>query len=94
LTNAPVGNADVPITLARILGFSLAGKGVLTGRSLGESLKGGEPVKWERETIASTPAANEMATILNVQRVGGTAYFDAAGFPGRTVGLELAPKPQ
>jgi len=25
--------------------------------------------------------------VLNYQQVGGTRYFDAAGFPGRTVGL-------
>jgi hypothetical protein len=29
-----------------------------------------------------------MLTFLDLQVVGGTVYFDAAGFPGRTVGLE------
>lgn len=27
-------------------------------------------------------------TVLNFQRVGSQRYFDAAGFPGRTLGLE------
>jgi hypothetical protein len=26
--------------------------------------------------------------VLNFQRVGSQRYFDAAGFPGRTLGLE------
>jgi len=26
--------------------------------------------------------------VLNYQRVGATRYLDAAGFPGRTVGLK------
>jgi hypothetical protein len=37
--------------------------------------------------MASTPAANGRKTVLEYQRVGDTRYFDAAGFPGRTVGL-------
>ena len=35
----------------------------------------------------SDPAPNGLATVINMQRVGETRYFDAAGFPGRTVGL-------
>ena len=31
---------------------------------------------------------NGLETVLNVQRVGSQRYFDAAGFPGRTLGLE------
>jgi len=29
-----------------------------------------------------------LRTVLNFQRVGKQRYFDAAGFPGRTVGLD------
>jgi hypothetical protein len=39
--------------------------------------------------VRSEPAANGLRTILNLQQVGSTRYFDAAGFPGRTVGLHL-----
>jgi arylsulfatase A-like enzyme len=92
--DAPVSNADIAVTLARVLGISLPSKGALTGRALSESLKGGAPVKWERRTIASTPAASGQTTILNLQRVGTTVYFDAAGFEGRTVGLEMPATPQ
>ena len=34
------------------------------------------------------PAANGLRTVLNFQRVASQRYFDAAGFPGRTVGLD------
>jgi arylsulfatase A-like enzyme len=90
---APVGNADIAPTLARILGVTMTSHGKLTGRALSESLKGGQPVKFEHETIVSPRAENGQATVLNLQRVGSTAYFDAAGFAGRTVGLEAPPQP-
>ena len=41
----------------------------------------------ETRTMQSEPAANGLRTVLNYQQVGSTRYFDAAGFPGRTVGL-------
>jgi hypothetical protein len=37
--------------------------------------------------LVSDPAPNGLATVVNMQMVGETRYFDAAGFPGRTVGL-------
>jgi hypothetical protein len=40
------------------------------------------------ETVESPPAANGLRTVLNLQRVRTQRYFDAAGFPGRTLGLE------
>ncbi len=39
-------------------------------------------------TVKSQPAANGLRTVLMFQRVGSQRYFDAAGFPGRTLGLE------
>ena len=39
-------------------------------------------------TVTSKPSANGLRTVLNFQRVGSQRYFDAAGFPGRTLGLE------
>jgi hypothetical protein len=39
-------------------------------------------------SLAATPAANGLRTVLRFQRVGAQRYFDAAGFAGRTVGLE------
>ena len=84
---APVGNADVAPTLAHILGVNLSGPGKLKGRVIAEALKGGKLPKVVRSTIVSEPAANGVRTVLNMQEVGATRYFDAGGIPGRTVGL-------
>jgi hypothetical protein len=40
--------------------------------------------------LMSQPAANGLVTVLDMQTVGETRYFDAAGFIGRTVGLSNA----
>jgi hypothetical protein len=39
--------------------------------------------------VKSQPSAEALRTVLNFQRVLAKTYFDAAGFPGRTVGLEV-----
>jgi len=84
---APVSNADINPTLAHILGLTIVAKGGLTGRVAGEALKGGKPVTAVRTAIRSLPAANGFVTVLDAQRAGDTPYFDAAGDPGRIVGL-------
>jgi hypothetical protein len=43
--------------------------------------------------LISEPAANGLTTVVNMQTVGETRYFDAGGFPGRTVGLSVTPLP-
>ncbi len=65
----------------------LTGPGELKGRVIEEALKGGKAPKTTRRTIASDKAPNGFQTILELQEVGSTRYFDAAGLPGRTVGL-------
>jgi len=40
-------------------------------------------------SISSKPYANGLKTVLQFQRVGAQRYFDAAGFPGRTIGLDI-----
>ncbi len=84
---APISNADIAPTLAHIMGLDLAPKGKLTGRVISEALTGGAPVTATRRVIASEPGPGGMRTILDLQSVGDTHYFDAAGFEGRTVGL-------
>ncbi|HEY9623614.1 MAG TPA: alkaline phosphatase family protein [Crinalium sp.] len=84
---APISNADVAPTLAKILGLTLPSTGALKGRSLDEALVGGpQGVISKRGTLRSTDA-NGVQTILNYQQVGNVRYFDAAGFNNRTVGL-------
>lgn len=87
--SAPTGNADIAPTLARILGLPIMAKGGLTGRVIGEALPGGKRVTVSRGWQASQPGPGELKTVLNYQQVGSTRYFDAAGFPGRTVGLTI-----
>jgi len=41
-----------------------------------------------RRTLESRPAFNGLKTVLKTQQVGSSIYFDAAGFPARTVGIE------
>jgi arylsulfatase A-like enzyme len=84
---APVSNADIVPTLARILGLRIVPKGTLQGRPIMEALKGGKTPRFSHSRLLSAPAANGMRTALDTQQVGSTRYFDAAGFRGRTVGL-------
>jgi phosphodiesterase/alkaline phosphatase D-like protein/arylsulfatase A-like enzyme len=85
--NAPVSNADVVPTLASILGWTIPSAGKLIGRAATEAIVGGPAtVNSTTTTLVSTPV-NGVATVLNVQSVGNTQYFDVAGTPGGTVGL-------
>jgi hypothetical protein len=85
---APVSNADVGQTIAKILGLKLPAKGHLVGRAMEEALPGGAMPEMKKGTLSSPAAAAGLRTVLNWQEVGSTKYFDAAGFPGRTVGLD------
>ncbi len=84
----PVSNADVGMTIARLLGLRPAGAGGLTGRVMSEALPNGVIPRAADGTIVSQPAANGLRTVLKFQRVLSQRYFDVAGFPGRTVGLD------
>lgn len=84
---APIGNVDVAPTMAHILGVTLSGPGTLKGRVIVEALKGGKLPKPLRRTIVSPAAPNGFRTVLDLEEVGSTRYFNAAGMPGRTVGL-------
>ncbi len=85
---APVSNADWAPTLRVLLRLNGRGKGALTGRVMSESLVKGGAVKSVGKTIRSAPAAGGFQTVLNEQTVGAARYFDAAGAPGRIVGLK------
>jgi arylsulfatase A-like enzyme len=88
ISEAPASNADVGKTIAQVLGLKIQDHGTLTGRILTEALPGGENPVIENYVDRSDPDSNGLATMLVGQRVGQTRYFDAAGFSGRTVGLE------
>jgi hypothetical protein len=84
----PVSNADVGMTAAKILGLSPKPKGDLIGRAMTEAMPNGATPKAFSDTIKSDAAVGGLRTVVNFQRVGSQRYFDAAGFPGRTVGLD------
>jgi hypothetical protein len=84
----PVSNADVGATAARLMGLTQKAKGNLIGRVLTEAMPNGATAKAFAGSVKSQPSANGLRTVLLFQRVGTQRYFDAAGFPGRTLGLE------
>ena len=85
---APASNADIGKTIAHVLGLKIPFKGSLQGRVLEEALPGGVSPTVENWVERGQAHENGLATILVGQRVGPIRYFDAAGFPGRTVGMD------
>ena len=86
---APVSNADWAPTLAKVMGLDLRPRGRLTGRVMREALVASSAkVAGKAWTIRSAPAVGGFVTVLNGQTAEGVNYFDAAGAPGRTVGLK------
>jgi hypothetical protein len=89
---APVSNADLAPTAAKILGLDLGGRGSLKGRVMTEALKGSDKTPLVAAHVErSEPTANGFVTILNWQEADGRPYFDAAGAPGRAIGLKTDP---
>jgi hypothetical protein len=91
---APTSNADIGRTIAQLMQLDVSGdKGKLVGRVISEALTGGAMPEVTSRVLTSEPAANGLVTVLDMQMVGTTRYFDAAGFPGRTVGLSTTALP-
>jgi hypothetical protein len=84
----PVSNADVGMTMAQLMGLHAGAQGGLIGRVMSEALPNGITPKAFDGKLVSKPAANGLQTIVKYQRVLSQRYFDAAGFAGRTVGLD------
>ena len=84
----PVSNADVGKTIAQLMNLRANANGGLEGRVMSEALPGGIIPKAADGSIVSKPAANGLKTVVKYQRVLSQRYFDVAGFPGRTVGLD------
>ncbi len=85
--DTPTSNADVGRTIAHVLGLSIPSKGPLVGRVVSEALPNGSVPTVTAQTIRA-PAVNGLSTVLMRYDVESVPYFDVAGFPGRTVGLE------
>jgi hypothetical protein len=88
----PASNADIGRTLAKLLELGAPPKGPLAGRVLTEALSttpATEPLPTvTARTETSKPGPKGLQTLLKMQTLGSQTYLDAAGFPGRTLGLE------
>src|SRR3954469_566280 len=89
VSEIPVSNADVGMTAAQRLGLRASQNGGLVGRVMSEAMPNGIVPKAYKGVEKSKKSENGLQTVLNFQRVGSQRYFDTAGFPGRTLGLEL-----
>ncbi len=85
---APTSNADLGRTMARLLGLTITPKGKLVGRVLAEAMPGGALPFVRSGILRSGADPHGLRTVLRCQIVGGTRYFDAAGIPGRVLGLD------
>jgi hypothetical protein len=90
---APASNADLGRTIAQLLQLKPTDKGQLIGQMLTEVLSNGTVPEASNRVLVSDPAPNGLVTVLDEQMVGTIRYFDAAGFPGRTVGLSATVLP-
>jgi len=88
VNEAPVSNADIGKTIAQVLGLKIPLHGSLVGRVVDEALPGGAIPAIENFVERGSPDETGLATTLVGQRVGRMRYFDAAGFPGRTAGMD------
>jgi hypothetical protein len=89
----PTSNADIGQTIAKLMGLDLTGTGKLVGRVITEALPNAALPDVTSRVVTSDPAPNGLVTVIDMQMVGDTRYYDAAGFPGRTVGLSTAALP-
>ena len=83
-----MSNADIGKTMAQILGLKIPFKGALMGRVIDEALPGGDDP--QVETLDRARQARRRTGLPRSWSGSASAhrYFDAAGFPGRTVGLD------
>jgi arylsulfatase A-like enzyme len=76
---SPASNADLPLTLARILGLTLPSRGKLRGRVLVEAIAGGPPAVGTTCGEAVSAASKDgLRTALHFQTAAGVRYLDAA----------------
>jgi hypothetical protein len=87
--SAPASTADLGRTIAQLLQLDVGKKGKLFGRVLTKTLPNGASPDVTSQVIVSERSSAGLITVIGMQSVGTIRYFDAAGFPGRTVGLSV-----
>jgi hypothetical protein len=83
----PASNADWAPTLRAVLHLNAQPRGAMVGRVLSEGLVNGGLGRSHASILRSGPGVGGFRTVLDLQTVGHERYFDAAGDPGRIVGL-------
>jgi arylsulfatase A-like enzyme len=89
----PASNADIGLTLAKLLELQAPPRGPLAGRVLAEALSTAGsaqalPAATSRIIESKPDPKHHLATRLKIQVLGEQTYLDAGGFPDRTVGLD------
>lgn len=84
---APTSNADIGKTIARLLGLNIPDTGKLVGRVVTETMPNGAMPQWQAKRQTSAPDEAGRVTAVQIQTLDGVRYFDAAGYPGSTLGL-------
>ena len=78
---APISNADIAPTIAKILGLDVPSNGKLNGRVLQEALAGGpSSLPSSHKMRISISSENSKTTIMMYQQLGEQVYFDQACF--------------
>jgi arylsulfatase A-like enzyme len=86
-STAPVSNADLGKTILHLMGLKAPDKGKLVGRVLTEALPDGPMPMVQSNVLRSEPDLLGNVTVLVTKRADQVVYFDAAGYPGRTLGV-------
>jgi hypothetical protein len=89
----PASNADIGMTIAKLLDLKIDPRGPLAGRVLTEALSAtspGDPLPTvtARTTQSKPDPKHHLKTVLKSQTLGIQTYLDAGGFPNRTLGLD------
>ena len=82
---APASNADLGRTIAQLMQLDVTDKGKLIGRVLSESLPNGAVPEVTSRVVASDAAPNGLVTVVDMQMVGDTRYFDCLLYTSRCV---------
>jgi hypothetical protein len=69
------------------MGLKAQDKGKMTGRVLTEALPDGPMPMVQSNVLRSEPDSLGNVTMLVTKRADQVVYFDAAGYPGRTLGV-------
>ena len=75
---APVSNADIAPTLARLMGITPKPNGPLQGRVISEALTAGSNPAAVKQQQIDSPPADGVRTVLHFQEFKGERYLDSA----------------